>query len=138
MNDEGIFSLLRKNGNWRWALISSGGRGSPRDGQVPQSARLELINDPVHPQVLPAACPSVLHGPSSSNVLDLRAHARLDDLRQRLGIGYTLEIERPCERSEWREPAREGRRRFGLGGICRHGFEARRGTSAIRVADDEN
>ena len=127
------FSLLPQ-----WDLISSGGRGTPRDAQVPQSARLELINDAVHPQVLPAARPRVLHGPSSSNVFDLRAHARLDDLRQSLGIGYILEVERPCERSERREPAREGRRRFGRGGICRHGFEARRGTAAIRVADDEN
>jgi hypothetical protein len=127
-----ISGLLRKTGR-----VSSG-KGTLRDVQVPQGARLELINEAVHPQVLLAARPRVLHGRSADHVLDLRAHARLDDLRQRLGLGNVLEVERPGECGERREPAREGRRRLGRRGARLHGVVACQGTAAVRVADDNN
>ena len=92
----------------------------------------------MHPQVLPAAGPRFLYGRRTGNVLDLGADARLDNLRQRLGIGNTLEVERPGERGERREPARERRLRFRRRGTRGHGFVACRDTGAIRVADDKN
>jgi hypothetical protein len=119
------------------ALVSSG-RGTPRDVQILQSASLELINETVHPQVLPAAGPRFLHGRRTGNVPDLGTDARLDDFRHCLGTGNTLEVERSGERGERREPARERRLRFGRRGARGHGFEACRSTAAIRVADDKN
>jgi hypothetical protein len=89
----------------------------------------------VHPQVLPAAGPRIPHGRRTGNVLDLGADARLDNLRHRLGIGNILEVERPGECGERREPARE---RFGRSGAPGRGIEACRSTAAIRVADDKN
>ena len=92
----------------------------------------------MHPQVLPAAGPRFPHGRRTGNVLDLGMDARLDNLRQRLGIGNSLEVERPGDGGERREPARERRRRFGRRGARGHGFKACRSTAAICVADDEN
>ena len=118
-------------------LISSG-RRTPRDAQILQGAGLEFINETVHPQVLPASGPRFLHGRRLNNVLDLSADARLDNLRQRLGTGNILEVERPGDCGERREPAREGRRRFGRRGARSHGFEACLSTAAIRVTNDQN
>ena len=92
----------------------------------------------MHPQVLPAAAPRILHGGCTDNVLDLGTDARLDDLRQRLRFGDTLEVERPSEGDERCEPAPERCRRFGRRGARGQGFEACRGTAAPRVADDKN
>jgi hypothetical protein len=130
--------LVRNNRQWQWAHHASSGGGTPRDVQIFQSASLELINETVHPQILPAAGPRFLHGRRTGNVLDLGADARLDNLRHRFGIGNTLEAERPGECGERREPARERRRRFGRRGAGGHGFEACRSPAAIRVADDKN
>jgi len=58
------------------------GRGPPREIQVPQFASLELVHETVYPQVLPAIRPRSLHGLRIDNIPDLRAHARLNDLRQ--------------------------------------------------------
>lgn len=122
------------NGNGH---ISSGG-GTLRDVQIPQSASLEIINETVHPQILSAASPRIPHGGRTDNVLDLGTDARLDDFRQRLRFGDTLEVERPSEGDERREPARERRRRFGRRGARGHGFEACCSTAAPRMANDKN
>jgi len=89
----------------------------------------------MHPQVLPAIRPRILHRRSPGNVRDLSAHALLDDLPQRLGIRRALEVERARERSERRKPARQGlrRERASVGHL-----EARCCTTAVGVADDEN
>jgi len=129
---------LTKIGNGNGHISVSSGRGTPRDVHVSQSASLELINKTVHPQVLSAACPRFLHGRRIDNVLDLRAHARLDNLPHRIGIGDTVEVELPGECGERREPACERCRRFGRRSARGHGFEACHGTAAIRVADDKN
>jgi hypothetical protein len=68
----------------------------------------------------------------------LSADARLDNLRQRIGFGNILEVERPGECGERREPARKRCRRFGGRGTRGHGFEACHSTATIRVADDKN
>jgi hypothetical protein len=122
-----------------YVFLMRSGRGTPRDAQIPQSASLELINETVHPQVLPAAGgPRFLHGRRTDNVLNLGADAHLDNLGQRLRSGNTLEVERSGECGERREPARERCRRFGRRGARGHGFEGCRSTAAIRVADDKN
>ena len=87
------------------------GRGPPRDVQVPQSASLELINETVYPQVLPAIRPRSLHRHRIDDILDLRAHARLNDLRQCFGLRDVLEVERAGERGKRRQPAGKWRRR---------------------------
>lgn len=91
----------------------------------------------MHPQILLAG-PRFLHGRRTGNVRDLGADARLDNLRHRFGIGNALEVERPGEGGERREPARERRRRFGRRAARGYGLEACRSTAAIRVADDKN
>jgi len=88
----------------------------------------------MNPQVL-LVRPCILHRRSRGDVRDLSAHALLDDLRQRLGIRRTLEVERAGERSERRNPARQwlGRNRASVGYL-----EARRCTTTVGVADDKN
>ena len=110
-------------------------QGTPREVQILQSASLVLINEAVHPQVL-ATGPRFLHRRRMGNVLDLGAEALLRNYLQRLGIGNTLEVERPDECGEGRKPALKRRRRFGQN-VLAHGLEAMSNTAAIRVADDK-
>ena len=113
-------------------------RGTLRDVQILQGASLELINETVHPQVLPAAGPRILQWSRRGNVIDLGGDARLDNLPHRLVCGKILDVERPSECGERREPALEGRRQRGRLDAVYHGFEGRLSTPAIRVADDKN
>ena len=86
--------------------------GSPSgDGQVPQSAHLELIHETVHPEVLPAI-PHGLHRRGIGDVRDLSTLARLDDLRQHVKCGDALEIE--CASERVRKPAHKKGCRFRL------------------------
>ena len=87
------------------------GRGPLRDVQVPQFASLELIHETVYHQVLPAIRPRSLHWLRIDNILDLRAHARFNDLRQCFGLREVLEVQRAGKRGKRRQPARKGRRR---------------------------
>ena len=140
-HDTVVFSALYLGSNFpcHGNDATPSGRGRPsRDVQVPQSARLELIHETVHPEVLPAFLPRILHGRSIGDVRDLGAHARLDNLCQRVGGGDALEIERAGEGGERREPARERGRRFRRGRARGDRFVTRHGTAAVCVTDDEN
>ncbi len=133
-----VSPFLISKGFLRVNNVAALGRGSPRDVQVPQFAGLELIDETVHPQVLPARRPRRLHGLRIDDVLDLRADARFGDFRQRLRLRDVLEIERGGERGERRQPARERRRRGWRGRASRDRCEARGGAATVRVTDDEN
>lgn len=118
--------------------VTALGRRPLRDVQVPQSATLELIHETVHPQVLPAIRPRRLHRHRIDNILDLRAHARLNDLCQCFGLRDILEVERAGERGERRQPAQKWRRRGRWGRVSRGGFETRGSAATVGMTDDEN
>jgi len=93
------------------------------DIQILQSASLELINETVHPQVLPAAGPHFLYGRRTGNVLDLGTDARLDNLC----LSAPRNREHPGGRASWRASMREassvigeGYPRSWLSGMPRH------------------
>ena len=112
------------------------GRGSLCDVEILKPARLDMIHEPVHPQVLPAVGPCLTDRLQFDHVIDLRPHAILDEPREFVGGGPRGE---PLgELYERREPALEYwvdwlRRRRTSGGR-----KSCHGTAALRVADDEN
>ena len=113
-------------------------RPSPGDVEIPQPARLELIHEPVHPQ-LPLGlglCPRRGDGARIGDVPDLHAHALLHELQECPRTGRRAEVERARDSDERREPALE----HGLDvlEIPRDGLESGGGATAVRVADDEN
>jgi hypothetical protein len=118
--------------------VAALGRRPLRDAQVPQFASLELIHETVHPQVLPAIRPRRLHRHRIDNIIDLRAHARLNDLRQCFRLRDVLEVERAGERGKRRQPARKWRRRGRWGGVSRGSFETSGSAATVGMTDDEN
>ena len=92
----------------------------------------------MYKQVLPAIRPRRLHRHRIDNILDLRAHARLNDLRQFFGLRDALEIECADERGKRRQPARKWRRRGRWGRVSRGRLQGRLSAATVGVTDDEN
>ena len=92
----------------------------------------------MYPQVLPAIRPRSLHRLRIDNILDLRAHARLNNLRQCFGRRDVLEVERAGERGKRRQPARKWRPREQGGRASRDRLKARGSAATVSVTDDEN
>lgn len=92
----------------------------------------------MYPQVLPAIRPRSLYRLRIDNILDLRAHARLNNLRQCFRRRDVLEVEPAGERGKRCQPARKWRPRGQGGRASRDRLKARGSAATVSVTDDEN
>ena len=103
---------------------------------LPRSARLKFINEPMHPQIVPTLRPRLTHRLRIGKVVDLYAHALLNQPREDLGMRRAAgepsgELDERCKPALeyrldlWRRQARYGR-------------QSRVGASAIRMTDDDD
>ena len=130
--------------NFIFIYLSSGPRPRSRaavraDAQIPHPAVLEVVHPAVDADEARLAAhsgvarPRGAHDVAREHVRDLRADVRLDEFIRRGPVEFLSE---GCKR---REPALEGSLwLFVVGVWLGRGSEARRDTSTIRVADDDD
>ena len=103
---------------------------------LPRSARLKFINEPMYPQIVPTLRPRPTHRLRIGEVVDLYAHALLNQPREDFGMRRAAG-EPSGELDERCKPALEYRLDLWKR-QARYGRQSHLGASAVRMADDDD